>query len=66
MRGSLYRGVRERERKRDTWIASIGWGCDRAGLRGGGFVGVLGLYGCGFWAFSFWGSGIGVSLLFLF
>ena len=55
-----------RERKRDTWIASIGWGCDRAGLRGGGFVGVLGLYGCGFWAFSFWGSGIGVSLLFLF
>ena len=33
-----------RERKRDTWIASIGWGCDRAGLRGGGFVG-------GFWAY---------------
>ena len=53
--GSLYRGVRERERKRDTWTASIGWGCDRAGLRGGGFIGgFLGLYGCGFWAFLFW------------
>ena len=34
----------ERERKRDTWIASIGWGCDRAGLRGGGFIVV-------FWAY---------------
>ena len=43
--GSLYRGVREREReKEDTWIASIGWGCDRAGLRGGCFIGV-------FWAY---------------
>ena len=44
VRGSLYRGVRERERKRDTRIASIGWGCDRAGLRGGGFIVV-------FWAY---------------
>ena len=32
-----------RERKRDMWIASIRWDCDRAGLRGGGFVGVFGL-----------------------
>ena len=39
-----------RERKRDTWIASIGWGCDRAGLRGGGFVGVFGPFLSGVWA----------------
>ena len=56
-----------RERKRDTWIASIGRGCDRAGLRGGGFIGV-------FWAYmvvdfgpSFMGSlGFGVGLLIFF
>ena len=30
----------------DTWIASIGWGCDRAGLRGGGgFIVVFWAYG---------------------
>ena len=59
---------REREIKRDTWIVSIGWGCDRAGLRGGGFIGV-------FWAYTVvdfgpfflcWGSlRFGVSLLFI-